>query len=223
MTSVISEFEATYDKLLTMKKDGKQPTPADLYKLAKYYEMQSQVAAELTKLGNNQAALLSKQFIDEYMSVYESLAIPGDDAFKTIDRQAAEQAINQIWCADGKSWSQRIWTNTDDLKQTLNDELIKCVISGKKTSELTKLLQERFGVSYNRAATVVRTETAHIQTQAAQQRYTDYGITEVEVFADEDERRCEVCGKLHQKKFPIGGTMPVPAHPNCRCCILPVI
>lgn len=223
MASVISEFEATYDKLLASMADGKQPTPADLYKLAKYYEMQSQVAAELTKLGDKQAALLSKQFIDEYMSVYESLAIPGDDAFKTIDRQAAEQAINQIWCADGKSWSQRIWTNTDDLKQTLNDELIKCVISGKKTSELTKLLQERFGVSYNRAATVVRTETAHIQTQAAQQRYTDYGITEVEVFADEDERRCEVCGKLHQKKFPIGGTMPVPAHPNCRCCILPVI
>lgn len=223
MASVISEFEATYDKLLASMKDGQQPTPADLYKLAKYYEMQSQVAAELTKLGDKQAALLSKQFIDEYMSVYESLAIPGDDAFKTIDRQAAEQAINQIWCADGKSWSQRIWTNTDDLKQTLNDELIKCVISGKKTSELTKLLQERFGVSYNRAATVVRTETAHIQTQAAQQRYTDYGITEVEVFADEDERRCDVCGKLHQKKFPIGGTMPVPAHPNCRCCILPVV
>lgn len=109
------------------------------------------------------------------------------------------------------------------MKQTLNDELIKCVISGKKTSELTKLLQERFGVSYNRAATVVRTETAHIQTQAAQQRYKNYGITEVEVFADEDERRCDVCGKLHQKKFPIGGTMPVPAHPNCRCCIIPVI
>ena len=223
MASVISEFEATYDKLLASMADGKQPTPADLYKLAKYYEMQSQVAAELTKLGDKQAALLSKQFIDEYMSVYESLAIPGEEAFKTIDRQAAEQAINQIWCADGKSWSQRIWTNTEDLKQTLNDELIKCVISGKKTSELTKLLQERFGVSYNRAATVVRTETAHIQTQAAQQRYKNYGITEVEVFADEDERRCDVCGKLHQKKFPIGGTMPVPAHPNCRCCIIPVI
>lgn len=223
MASVISEFEATYDKLLASMADGKQPTPADLYKLAKYYEMQSQVAAELTKLGDKQAALLSKQFIDEYMSVYESLAIPGEEAFKTIDRQAAEQAINQIWCADGKSWSQRIWTNTDDLKQTLNDELIKCVISGKKTSELTKLLQERFDVSYNRAATVVRTETAHIQTQAAQQRYKNFGITEVEVFADEDERRCDVCGKLHQKKFPIGGTMPVPAHPNCRCCIIPVI
>lgn len=64
---------------------------------------------------------------------------------------------------------------------------------------------------------------AHIQTQAAQQRYIDYGITEVEVLADEDERRCEVCGKLHGKRFKITETMPVPAHPRCRCCIVPVI
>lgn len=64
---------------------------------------------------------------------------------------------------------------------------------------------------------------AHIQTQAAQQRYIDYGITEVEVPEDEDERRCEVCGKLHGKRFKITETMPVPAHPRCRCCIVPVI
>ncbi len=86
-----------------------------------------------------------------------------------------------------------------------------------------KLLQERFNVSYNRADSIVRTEMAHIQTQAAKQRYADAGLEEVEVWADKDERRCDVCGKLHQKRFPIGANMPIPAHPRCRWCILPVV
>jgi SPP1 gp7 family putative phage head morphogenesis protein len=64
---------------------------------------------------------------------------------------------------------------------------------------------------------------AHIQTQAAKQRYADAGLEEVEVWADKDERQCDVCGKLHQKRFPIGGNMPIPAHPRCRCCIIPVV
>lgn len=64
---------------------------------------------------------------------------------------------------------------------------------------------------------------AHIQTQAARKRYKDAGITEVEVWADKDERQCDVCGKLHQKRFPIHGAMPIPAHPRCRCTIIPVV
>ena len=70
---------------------------------------------------------------------------------------------------------------------------------------------------------LVRTELAHVQTQAAKQRYSDYGVNKVQVWADKDERRCETCGKLHEKVIPIEQTMPIPAHPRCRCCIIPYI
>lgn len=43
------------------------------------------------------------------------------------------------------------------------------------------------------------------------------------MWADKDERRCEKCGKLHQKRYPIGANVPIPAHPNCRCCVVPVV
>ena len=86
-----------------------------------------------------------------------------------------------------------------------------------------EVLQERFNVSYNNADMIARTELAHIQTQAAKKRYEDYGVKQVEIWADEDERRCEVCGKLHQKKYPIDVKLPIPAHPRCRCCVIPVV
>lgn len=37
MKRIISDFEATYNKLLATVEEGKQPTPADLYKLDKYW------------------------------------------------------------------------------------------------------------------------------------------------------------------------------------------
>lgn len=220
---IIGQFEITYNKVLSMISEGKQPTPADLYKLDSYWKGQNQLKEVLLKLGNMQAELLSKQFVNQYLSVYESIAIPGVEAFSTVDAAAAQQIINHIWCADGKSWSQRIWENTELLAQTLNDELVHCVVSGKKTTELKNLLQKRFDVSYGRADALVRTEMAHLQTQATKQRYEDYGIEEVEIWADKDERRCDVCGELHQKRFPVGANVPIPAHPRCRCCLVPVV
>jgi SPP1 gp7 family putative phage head morphogenesis protein len=223
MKKVIADFEATYDKLLATIEAGKEPTPADLYKLDKYWQLQAQARAELEKLGAKQVALLSKQFELNWFEIYHSISLPGTPAFNTLDSRLVEQMISQIWCADGKSWSQRIWGNTNALLDELNEGLIHIVASGKKNTELKQLLQERFGVSYSRADALVRTEVAHIQTQAAQKRYEDYGVKMVEVWADLDERRCDVCGKLHQTKHPINGAMPIPAHTNCRCCIVPVV
>lgn len=223
MQTVIADFEATYDKLQNAMANGKEPTPADLYKLDKYWQMQGKLKEELQKLGDKQAELMSKKFEEQYIDVYESLALKGSNAFNTVSKEAAQQMINQIWCADGKSWSSRVWSNTDKLQQSLNDNLIDCVVSGKKTTELKRKLMEQFNVSYNRADSIVRTEMAHIQTQAAQQRYKDYGIQTVEVWVDEDERTCPVCAKHEGEKYPVNARMPVPFHPRCRCCMIPVI
>lgn len=223
MHSVIAEFEAVYDKLLAAVKDGRQITPADLYKLDKYWEMQSQLKQELQKLGDKEIELLSKAFEAEYFDIYNAIAIPGKQAFTTVSTAAAQQMINQVWVADGLNFSQRVWKNTNLLVETLNENLINCAVTGKTTSDLKKVLQDRFSVSYSRADSIVRTEMAHIQTQAAKKRYEDYGISEVMVWADKDERQCEECGKLHQKRYPSQGKMPVPAHPNCRCVIIPIV
>lgn len=223
MKKAIAEFEATYNKLLTTVADGNTPTPADLYKLDKYWEMQGQLKAELQKLGEKQIVLLSEKFEKQFFQIYNSIALPSGAAYGTISQEAVVQMINSIWVADGKSWSARIWENTEKLAETLNEELLHCVTTGKQSTHLKTLLQERFNVSYSQADSLTRTELAHIQTEAAKKRYTDYGIKEVEILADEDERRCEICGKLHEKRYPIGAAIPIPAHPRCRCCIVPVV
>lgn len=224
LDDIMQEYEFVYMKLLTTQ-EGIKPTPADLYKLDKYWTMQGEVTKRLTRLGDKQASFFREMFVRHYRDIYNSIDInPAHTSFfKNMDSKAIEQIINQIWCADGDSWSNRIWKNTEKLKQALNEGLVTCVATGATTEDLKRQLTLDFDVSYNRAKSIVNTEMAHIQTQAAADRYKDAGIKEFEVWADEDERRCEVCGKLHEKRYLIGELPPIPAHPNCRCCIVPVV
>lgn len=237
MQRTINDFEALYDKVLAQAEDGKPITVADLYKLDKYYQTQAQLKNRLQILGDNSCTLLSKKFEQEYKHVYSALAIDAkgqvvkaavsDAAWNTIDEQAAKYAAEQIWCADGKSWSQRVWGNVNDLQQALNDNLIDCVVRGKKTTYLRDVLRERFNVSYHRANTLIRTEMAHIETQAARDRYMADGLKYYQFLADPDERTCDVCASLDKKKFALKDMKPgvnaPPMHPNDRCCIIPVI
>jgi SPP1 gp7 family putative phage head morphogenesis protein len=219
----IKDFESVYDKILLAMEEGREPTPADLYKLDKYWQAQGALRQELQKLGEKQISLLTKYFEINYFEIYYSFALEGYVPFATIDKAAAMQVIKSIWVADGKDYSQRVWDNIGRLTETLNDELIHCVVTGKKTTELKRVLQERFNVSYRRADTLARTELAHIQTESARQRYHDYGIMYVEVLVDEDERTCDECKDLEGQRFPVNAVPPLPLHPNERCCLIPVI
>ncbi len=230
-TKVIEDFEATYNKLLKAVEDGREPTPADLYKLDKYWQAQAQMRRELQKLGDKQIVALTKAFEANFFEIYYSIELPNvTESFNTIDKAAVNQMINGIWCADGKSWSQRVWDNTERLAETLNNELIHVVASGKRTTELKDILQERFGVSYSRANTLVRTEVAHIQTQAAAQRYKDYGLEQYEILGNDDDtcgNHGVDCHDLDGKRFyynemVVGKNAP-PFHPNCKCAIIPVV
>lgn len=62
MVRVIRDFERVYKKILKQQELGKEITPADLYKLDAYWQMQGQLRRELQKLNDKQNSMLSKIF-----------------------------------------------------------------------------------------------------------------------------------------------------------------
>ena len=229
MHSAIIAFEDTYLHFLERSEEGKR-TPADLYKLDKYWATVAQLNVTLKELGDKQAELMAEKFVQEWQEVYESTAATSQSSFKTANLDMAEQMVNQVWCADGKSWSERVWGNTEALKAALQEGLIECVVTGKKASDLKKRLQDEFGASYRQADMLVRTEMQHIQTTAAKQRYEDDGITKYEFLGREETHGCSHSPSCHDldgqvfymKDMKIGRNAP-PIHPNCRCSIVPVV
>ena len=141
------------------------------------------------------------------------------------DLQGLLRAMDTAW--SGRNYSARVWRNTDQLAQMLEDEIEAAFLSGKSVRRMANVIMDRFGVGYRAAECLMRTETSYVQNQTAAQSYRDAGCTEYEILTASDRRTCRRCAAQNGKRYPftemqVGENAP-PFHPNCRCTILPVV
>ena len=225
-------FMSTIEEL--KNKDG-VIEPSELYRSDRYYKLMNQCNDELSKLALKQTKAIDSKLVTVYkeQSLIEK-GVLGDrfGLYTVVDTQAAKQVVQSIWCADGKDLSNRIWKNKDLLMQKLEDGLFDFVSRGQPTAQLVSSLiadqigptaaeygnifDDAFREAYNNARRLVRTETAHVQNKATQDRYKDAGFTKYRIIAEPD--CCEVCADLAEQIFDIDNLV-IPAHPNCRCAM----
>lgn len=72
-----------------------------------------------------------------------------------------------------------------------------------------------------RAEMIARTELSWAYNRSAKRTYQDAGFNRVEWSAVIDIRTCPICRERHGQTYPINGHPPIPAHPRCRCSLLP--
>lgn len=223
MKKIFEDFEATYNKLIATIGAGATPTVAALYQLDRYWQMQARLKQLCENLGNKEVELLSKKFEEQWEETYKKAALPSDKEFVIPSESNAKQMINSIWCADGKTWSQRVWGNVSLLQETLNEQLVHVVVAGRSTRDLRKLLQERFDVSRSQANMLINTEVNHIQTASAAKRYEDAGLKQYMVLGREEgsctrgKKGSIDCHEMDGKTFTYAemqvGTNAPPFHP----------
>ena len=120
-----------------------------------------------------------------------------------INVEAEQRALKGIWCSDGRRFSERIWRDTGALAERLKQGLFDAVTAGRNTQQLTKDLIKEFDVTFNSADRIVRTELAHIQTQACLDRYTANGVEKYMFKCTQDEKTCPICRALDGKVYSI--------------------
>jgi SPP1 gp7 family putative phage head morphogenesis protein len=104
---------------------------------------------------------------------------------------------------------------------------MNATISGSGMGEL-KLTDSlgRFIPAERRAMMLARMETIRAHHQATIQEYKNWELEEVYVEAEwtttDDLRVCDQCAGMHGRTFSLDEAMNMlPAHPNCRCIMLP--
>lgn len=117
------------------------------------------------------------------------------------------------------TFSERIWVNQDQLKNSLSSVLSNALIQGKNPREFIPQIRKKFDVSRCNAERLLRTEIARVQTQAQAESYEANGIDEYEYVACGLKDVCPLCkemdGKTYKlKDMEIGKNAP-PMHPNC--------
>lgn len=158
-----------------------------------------------------------------------------EEAVKEFERQAgilgngvkgaserAKSLVGQSFM--NATFSERIWSNQEALRNKLSTILTKGLIGGKSYQSLAAEIRKDFNVSAREAMRLVRTEMVRVQTQAQIDSYKANGWEEFEFLAY-GTASCEICNALNKKHFKISDFKPAenapPMHPNCRCRTAP--
>jgi SPP1 gp7 family putative phage head morphogenesis protein len=127
-------------------------------------------------------------------------------------RQYAAQLVSQI---------------TETTRSNIREAVARFINNGEGTPALIRDLRAS-GFSARRAKLIAATELTGAFARANQQAYEESGVVEfMEWRTARDERVCPICGKLYRTRTKIGaqfeGQYMPPAHPGCRCWVVPII
>ncbi len=146
-------------------------------------------------------------------------------SFSHVSRKQIDQALQMKW--SGKHFSDRIWQNTQQLADSLKDELLISLLTGRTDRETAESIQAQCGGGAKQARRVVRTESCFLAGELTAQSYIDCGIKSYRYVAVLDLRTSKICRELDGKVFQVkerkAGVNYPPMHPYCRSTTISVI
>lgn len=203
-----------YDKLQfsnwMKSRKGEPLTRTELYRTKRWQMLYDQMRLCHKSYYDDMTKATQKALMLNYKEVSNAIKGPAEMFFQ-MDERKLKKVVNEVWCADGQSWSKRIWKNSYSLKTILKDQLAEGIMKGEHSSQVAKRIQEATGSSLSNAKRLASTELAHIETIAAQDRYKEYGIEEWKISATHDEKTCPICSSHDGEKYSIDEA-PVPLH-----------
>lgn len=187
--------------------------------------LKAQVDMEMVKLifGVEDSAknALTSVYRDTFIEITKDLGINA-----IVSRDKIKAVLDRPW--SGANFSERLWSNTDKLAQTVKQEIVNGMIQGINLQTMTKRVSERFETAKkNDVERLLRTEVNYTLNQATLASYIEAGIEKYEFSATLDSRTSQICSELHGeifeiKKIAVGLNYP-PMHPRCRSTTIPII
>ena len=117
---------------------------------------------------------------------------------------------------------ERLVNYSDQQASAISAVVEQGLIQGWGTRKVEGQLRG-LGVSFkSNAETVARTEVMSAYNGAARSRYEQAGVAYIQWIATPAEGTCSLCYARNTKVWKITEAPSVPAHPRCRCTILPV-
>ena len=189
--------------------------------------LQLQVKNSIETLRNKENEMLEDYLIKNYEdtyyhSLYEiSKGLNLKTSFATLDKNK----INQ----DGKTFSDRIWQDKEQLINTLRTKITQSFITGSTLDEavedISKFVSDKIKNKEYVARRLLETESAAYASKAQIEAFKNIDVEKYEIVATLDLHTSEICQEMDGKVFnisdqEIGVTVP-PFHSHCRTVIAP--
>ena len=197
--------------------------------------LQLQVKNSIEILRNKENEMLEDYLIKNYEdtyyhSLYEiSKGLNLKTSFATLDRNKINQVIGKPWLKDGKTFSDRIWQDKEQLINTLRTKITQSFITGSTLDEavedISKFVSDKIKNKEYVARRLLETESAAYASKAQIEAFKSIDVEKYEIVATLDLHTSEICQEMDGKVFnisdqEIGVTVP-PFHSHCRTVIAP--
>lgn len=117
----------------------------------------------------------------------------------------------------------------DATREMLRGNIAEALAEGWSMDELADRLEDNYAFSETRAHTIATTEVAMADVQGNMAAYRASGVVAGKRWIVAQDEYCDLCELNAQAgaigfddSFPDGSEAP-PAHPNCRCDVIPVL
>lgn len=199
-------------------------SPAYLYRMRRLQDVIDNARKECNKLYKVELKDATAHLRNLYNDAFSHTIYDIDKGYNTLHTFSMFPAsrVNTLlknkW--SGANYSERIWNSTQNLADSLKEQLLISFMTGASVSKTSREISERFQVAAYNARRLVRTESNYIANQAEHDAYKRLGIEEYQFIATLDTRTSKPCRELDGRVFNVedgkpGINMP-PMHPNCR-------
>ena len=213
-----TEIDALYAEIAD--KGIENITRTQLWQFGHYTKLKELIYNESSELGSQQLNLLEQCLGAEFEQKLDiNIETAKKGALSYAEHSSKDAMIHTVW--SGKSYSERIWQNTNKLATSVQDKVTDLLVLGKTPQQVKREIREEFDVSYRVADRLIRTEASHIFNEASIERYANAGVQQVEILVEVD--CCDECSELATGSYNVNEAPILPIHPNCRCCYIPVI
>lgn len=194
---------------------------ARLRRIAYFMEEIDKVAAALAKRTEGGLEKLLPEIAKDsyYRTIFNVQQETGYyNPFKTLGEEKVNEILHRKW--QGSDFSKRIWKNGEELAESLKDEVMINLLTGRSLHKATVALQKKMESGYSDTKRVVRTESTYVSNELQAKGYEETGVERYIYVAILDLRTSKICRSLDKKVFKLKdrkvGTNYPPMHPNCR-------
>lgn len=188
-------------------------------------------------------------FVTDVQGVFEELVADGgiealaqiglddEDMLDLVNEKAVEWAKNHAANLVGKKWVKGKLIDNANAKYRIDERtreginalVVQAESEGWSNDRLAKELRESYAFSDERAEMIARTETARADMAGNMIAYRESGLVAAKRWIVAQGDFCDLCegnakqGAIDFEEAFGSGDIAAPAHPNCRCDVVPVL
>lgn len=142
-----------------------------------------------------------------------------------VDSNRLDKLVRKPWAADGKNFSERIWSSKQQLIENVHTSLTQMCVLGQAPGRTIDTLAKAMNTSKCQAGRLIMTESAFFGSESRKDCFNELGVEKYKIVATLDSHTSDICQEMDGKVFPLseyasGATAP-PFHVWCRSTTVP--